>query len=77
MNEQEKNPFLIVETAVIRRNNPENRLGLYYVVARTTDGLLYERNVQPNTMDIAIMWADLLTGTEIQTSDWTSLVKIL
>ncbi len=82
MSEPNKNnPFFIVETAVLRRKNPENGLGLYYVIAKTADGLLYQRDDCPQTVDGAIMWAEMLEGTVIvndaQNPTWYPLVKVL
>ena len=73
----EKNPFLIVETAIVRRNNPENGLGIYSIVAKTSDSFLYEHQETLETIYSAIMWADMLRGTTMIQKDWISLVKVL
>ena len=69
------NPNRIDETAVLwKRVGNESK---YFIVAKTEDGFLYEFERNPQSMDAAIMWADMLEGTMMLPNEWVSLVKVM
>lgn len=71
------NPYLITEIAIVTKYTKKDSWGNYFLVAKTSDGMLYQYDKSYPLVGIAALNVELLIDTVMVTNDWTPVTKVM